>query len=264
MNKPYVRSLNSNQYKLLGAIYSFRFSTRSLLSEYSGVPNNTSFYSRLQILQKHDYIAAHYGKDYRLAGREAEFYLLPKGLRALRDAKLLEVSDAMMTALYKDKNVGQDFIKQQVYLMRLRNKLVSMHENLQVFTARDIQALDYFPEPRPDLFLSMKEGGTVIRCFLEYIPADMASSKLRKRLEYLVQYYEEDSWSDTGTPFPVILFVAETGFAGANLRKLLSRERYEELPVYISTASALEHMTNEAAIWTSIVDADEPVALSSL
>lgn len=264
MNKPYIRSLNSNQYKLLVAIYSFRFSTRSLLSEYCGVPNNTSFYSRLQILQKHDYIAAHYGKDYRLAGREAEFYLLPKGMRALRDAKLLEVSDAMMTALYKDKSMGQDFIKRQVYLMRLRNKLVGAHENLQAFTARDVQALDYFPKPRPDLFLSVKEGGAVIRCFLEYIPADMTDSKLRKRLEYLMQYYEEGDWDDAGTPFPVLLFVTETGLASANLRKLLSRERYDELTVYISTATMAEHMTNNAAIWTGIENADEPKTLLEL
>lgn len=111
MNKPYVRSLNTNQYKLLSAIYSFRFSTRSLLSEYCGVPNNTSFYSRLQILRKHGYIAAHYSKNYKLAGQEAEYYMLPKGLRALRDAGHLDVSEAMLAAVYKDKSVGQDFIK---------------------------------------------------------------------------------------------------------------------------------------------------------
>ena len=263
MSKPYVRSLNDNQYKLLVAIYSFRFSTRSLLSQYVEVPNNTSFYSRLRILQKHGYIAAHYDKDYKLAGREAEFYMLPKGLRALRDKELLDVSDAMLSALYKDKSVGQDFIKQHVLLLRIRNILVSTYEDLQVFTARDTQTLDYFPMPRPDLFLSMKNGDTVTRFFVEYVPASTINSKLRKRLEYLTRYCEEDSWSDTGTPFPSVLFIAETGLVEAGLRRLIGREQYRsdtEITYYTTTQKALQYMDGEALIWTALGD-DEPISL---
>jgi len=268
MNKTYVRSLNNNQYKLLTAIYSFRFSTRLLLSEYCGVPNNTSFYSRLQILQKHEYIAARYDKAYRLAGREAEFYLLPKGLRALRDAGLLEVSDTIQKALYKDKTVGEDFIKHQVQLMRIRNKLVSTHKDLQIFTTRDIQALDYFPKPRPDLFLSMKKGEDVIRCFLEYVPAGAITSKLRKRLEYLTRYYEEDDWSDTETPFPAVLFVAETKLVEASLRKLIAREQYHsdvDIAYYTATQkSILEMPTDDLAIWADATDADNLFRLADI
>lgn len=268
MNKPYVRSLNANQYKLLTAIYSFRFSTRSLLSEYCGVPNNTSFYSRLQILQKHGYIASHYDKDYKLAGREAEFYLLPKGLRALRDAELLDVPEAMITALYKDKTVGQDFIKQQVLLMRIRNKLVDTHENLQIFTARDIQALDYFPKPRPDLFLSMKNGDTVARFFLEYVPAGVVNSKLRKRLEYLTRYYEQDDWGETDTPFPNVLFVAETGLVEAGLRRLIGRERYRsetDIAYCTATQKAIFDMTpTHHDVWTDPADTNNPLSLPDL
>lgn len=267
MNKPYIRSLNNNQYKLLKTIYSFRFSTRSLLSEYCGVPNNTSFYSRLQILQKHAYIAAHYDKAYRLAGREAEFYLLPKGLRALRDAGLLEVSDAMLKALHKDKIVGKDFIEHQVQLMRIRNKLVSVstREDLQIFAARDIQALDYFPRPRPDLFLSMKKDEDVVRCFLEYVPAGAVTSKLRKRLEYLTRYYEEDDWSDTGTPFPAVLFVAETKLVEVSLRRLIARQQYHsdtDITYYTTTQKSIFEMSaDDSAIWAEATDAD---SLSSL
>lgn len=268
MNKPYVRSLNNNQYKLLIAIYSFRFSTRSLLSEYCDVPNNTSFYSRLQILQKHEYIAAHYDKAYRLAGREAEFYLLPKGLRALRDAKLFDVPDTMQKALHKDKTVGKDFIEHQVHLMRIRNKLVSTQEDLQVFTARDIQALDYFPKPRPDLFLSMKRGEDVIRCFLEYVPASTVSSKLRKRLEYLTRYYEEDDWGDTNTPFPAVLFVAETKLVEVSLRKLIARQQFHsdtDIAYYTTTQkSILEMSADNSAVWTEAVGADDPSSLADI
>ncbi len=268
MNKPYVRSLNTNQYQLLLAVYSFRFSTRSLLSVYLGVPNNTSFYSRLQILQKHDYVATHYDKSYKLAGREAEFYLLPKGLRALRDASLLEVSDPMLTALYKDKTVGSDFLTQQVLLLRIRNRLAYTYEDLQIFTTRDIQALEYFPKPRPDLFMSMKNNNTVTRFFVEYVPAGTISSKLRKRLEYLSSYYDQDSWGETDTPFPGVLFVAETGLVEATLWRLIKREQYRsetDIAFYTTTQRAVLGMTaGSDAIWNDVSDPDELLALPNL
>lgn len=268
MSKPYVRSLNDNQYILLLAIYSLRFSTRSVLSEYLGIANNTSLYSRLQILQRHDYIASHYHKDYKLAGREAEFYMLPKGLRELRDAERLEASDVMITAVYKDKVVSQDFIKQQVLLAQIRNKLISTYDDLQAFTARDIQSLEYFPKPRPDLFLSMKNGDTIMRFFIEYIPAHAASSNLRKRLEYLTRYYSEDSWGDTDTPFPAILFIAETGLAEAGIRRLISRVQYHsgtDIAHYTTTQNAILSMTPSShEIWTSIADPDDLMPLTEL
>lgn len=268
MNKPYVRSLNTNQHQLLLAIYSLRFSTRSLLSEYLGVPNNTSFYSRLQILQKHEYIATHYAKSYKLAGREAEFYLLPKGLRALRDANLLEVTDTMLTALYKDKDVGPDFLRQQVLVLRIRNRLMHDYDDLQIFTVRDIQSLEYFPKPRPDLFVSMKSGDKVTRFFIEYIPAGTINSRLRKRLEYLTRYCEQDTWSETDTPFPAVLFVAETGLIEAGLRRLISREQYNsdsEMSYYTTTQKAVLGMTiDNDAIWTDTADPDGLLALPEL
>ena len=268
MNKPYIRSLNVNQYKLLATIYSFRFSTRSTLSEYLGVSNNTSLYSRLQILQKHGYITVHYDKEYRLAGREAEFYILPKGLRALRDAGQLDVSEAMLAAIYKDKAVGQDFIKRQVLLMHLRNKLVSTHSNLQAFTARDLQAFDYFPKPRPDLFLSAKADANATRFFLEYIPSSMVASKIRKRLEYLTRYYEEGSWDDTNTPFPSILFVAETGLVEANLRRFISRKQYHDNTdiVYCTTTqkAVLGITPTSQEVWANVDNSDELISLQEI
>lgn len=268
MNTSYIRSLNDNQYILLVAIYSLRFSTRSVLSEYLGIANNTSLYSRLQILQKHGYITTHYDKDYKLAGREAEYYMLPKGLRALRDAERLDVTDATIAAIYKDKTVSPDFIKQQVLIAHIRNKLVNAYDSIQAFTSRDIQALDYFPKPRPDLFLSLKNGDTVTRFFLEYIPAHAAPSKLRKRLEYLTRYYNEDNWDETDTDFPTILFVSETGLGEAGIRRLIGREKYHSDTdiIYCTTTqnALLSSTATDQSIWSNVDDADDRLSLLEL
>lgn len=265
MSQPYIRSLNNNQYTLIAAIYSLRFSTRSILSQYLGIANNTSLYSRLQILQRHEYIAAHFQKDYRLAGREAEFYVTPKGLRALRDTERLEVTDAMLAAIYKDKTVGKDFIARQTLIARLRNQLIATYSNLQIFTSRDIQPLDYFPSPRPDLFLSMKNVDKVSRFFLEYVSASTIDSQIRKRLEYHTRYSREDDWSETDTLFPDILLVAENNLMATNLRRSINREQYRsdsEVAYHITTQKSLLACTpNNRSIWSSV---DEPDSLLSL
>ena len=121
MSKTHVRSLNDNQLVTLLAIYSLRFSTRSVLSGYLNIANNTSLYSRLQILQKHGYIASHYHKSYKLAGREAEYYLLPKGLKVLHDAGKIEATNTMVSTLYRDATVGSEFVELQVQVARIRN-----------------------------------------------------------------------------------------------------------------------------------------------
>lgn len=268
MSQPYIRSLNINQYALIAAIYSLRFSTRSILSQYLGIANNTSLYSRLQILQRHEYIAAHFQKDYRLAGREAEFYVTPKGLKALRDTERLEVTDTMLAAIYKDRTVGKDFIARQTLIARLRNQLIATYTDLQIFTSRDIQLLDYFPRPRPDLFLSMKNGDKVSRFFLEYVSASTINSQIRKRLEYHTRYHREDDWGETETPFPNILLVAENGLTAASLRRSISRELYKsdsEVVYHITVQNSLLSSTPEDhSVWSSIGEYDTPLSLDEI
>lgn len=265
MSQPYIRSLNNNQYALIAAIYSLRFSTRSILSQFLGIANNTSLYSRLQILQKHGYIAAHFQKDYKLAGREAEFYITTKGLKALRDTDHLEVTDTMLVATYKDKTVSKDFIARQTLIARLRNKLTATYSNLQVFTSRDIQLLDYFPKPRPDLFLSMKNDDKIVRFFLEYVSVNTLTSQIRKRLEYHARYSREDTWGETETPLPDILLVVENNLIATNLRRSISREQYNsgsEATYYITTQkSILSSTPGDRSIWSSVDDPDSLLSL---
>lgn len=261
-------SLNQDQLKVLTAVYSYRFITRSLLAEYLDRPNNTSLYSKLQILVKHGYLAFHFKKQYRLAGREAEYYITPNGLRALRDSNTFAVTDTMVAAVHKDKTVGQDFIEQTTTIMRLRNRLNSAHQHLQIFTSRDTQSLDYFPSPRPSLFLSVKNGATVKRFFLEYIPANTLDSKIKKRLQLYNRYYEEDEWSVTGTPFPGILFITGSSLKERTLHSQIEREKYRaDIDIsYCSTTlkAALSLTADSAEIWTDSAEPGELLSLSDL
>lgn len=260
------RSLNNTQLDLLLTLYSFRFSTRSLLAQYLGIANNTSLYSKLTILTKHEYIAAKYDTSYKLAGREIEYYILPKGLRALRDSKRLNVTDTMLQASYKDSTVSDDFIKQNLLLFRARNILSGVHPTLQYFTTRDIQSLDYFPKPRPTAFLSLKTDQGIKRFFVEYIPAQTPTRTIKNRLKQYSRYFDEDTWSITDTPFPNVLYVCENGMTEQGVRWHIARELYKadaDISYLITTQKALLNMQkNNTAVWTGIDSPDELVALA--
>ena len=78
------RKLNHGQLEVLLKLYRYRFGTRQLIASSLSKSNSTSIYSRLQILQVNGYIANRFDKSYKLSGKPAAYYLLPKGLRALK------------------------------------------------------------------------------------------------------------------------------------------------------------------------------------
>ncbi|MCB9819945.1 replication-relaxation family protein, partial [Candidatus Nomurabacteria bacterium] len=238
----YQRSLSKKQLEVLTVLYSFRFSTRSLISQYLGIPNSPVVYRRLESLVEREYIAKRYDKSYKLAGREAEYYVTPKGLRELRSSGSIDVTEPMITALYKDPGVSEAFICQHVVLFAIRNQLVTAHSDLQYFTARDIQLLDYFPEPRPIAFISLKTKRGVSRFFVEYIPAETHSNRIKYRLKAYMQYFDHDDWSATGTPFPYILYITENGMVEKGVRRHIEFELYKadtDIQFFTTTQKAL-------------------------
>lgn len=262
----YERTLTDSQLTVLTMLYSLRFSTRSLLSESLGKPNNTSFYVKLQVLEKHGYIMRRYDTSYKLAGREAEYFITLKGLRVLHDTeRVAVVTDAMQSAVYKDKLRSDSFVKEQILLGRLRNTLLAAHPDTQYFTARDIQLLDYFPETRPAAFVSNKTPRGINRFFVEYVPLGAHTTKLKYRLKYYMTYYDSNEWGVTDTPFPSILYICEDGMTEKGVRRHIKLALYKadtDIQFYTTTQKALLAIRkDDTAIWSDVI---EPEVLHSL
>ena len=255
----YERTLTDSQLTVLTMLYSLRFSTRSLLSESLGKPNNTSFYAKLQVLDKYGYIVKRYDKSYKLAGREAEYFITPKGLRVLHDTeRVAMITDAMQSAVYKDKIRSDGFVKEQILLGRLRNALLAAHPDTQYFTARDIQLLDYFPDPRPAAFVSNKTPQGVNRFFVEYVPLGAHTTKLKYRLKHYMTYYDSNEWGVTDTPFPSILYICEDGMTEKGVRRHINLALYKadtDIQFYTTTQKALLMMSkDDAAVWSDVTE----------
>lgn len=263
-----TRQLSQSQLDLLHALYRFRFATRSLLADYFQRPNNTSLYSKISILEKHGYIGSRYDKSYKLMGREAEYYVTPRGVRVLRDTGIAEIADRDITASYKDRSVSEQYVQQVVLLFTFCNLLTKVYPELKYFTTRDIQGLDYFPKKKPTAFLSLKSGDETKRFFLEYIPTQTSTGAIKGKLRHYSQYFDEDAWGVTETDFPMILFVAEDGMTEQGVRWHIKREQFKmdtDIRYFTTTKKALLSITQAGGdIWTDMEDKDDLLSLHSL
>lgn len=260
------RKLNSDQLRLLHVLYSFRFGTRSLIASYLNKPNNTSLYSRIKILEKYGYLNKRYESSYKLAGREAEFYITHKGALLLRDVKLIEATDAELLSVYKDKDISDAYVQQLTLLFNIRNLLTSKYE-LQWFTGRDIKPLDYFPKNRPAAFISLKADDKVIRCFVEYIPISTSISAIRGKLKQYSSYFQQDAWGETETPFPKIIYIAEDGMTEQGVRYHIKKEIYRvdtDIEYFTTTKKAILNLDISDKIWTSIDDSNAGLSLEDI
>lgn len=261
-------TLNKGQLELLLELYKFRFGNRSLLAGSLGKQNNTSLYSRITILMKHGYIGSRFDKSYRLSGRGAEYFVSPKGLRALQTLSPPESLDAaIIKASYKDKTASLAFVDECLAIYQVHNQLQKLYTGLQLFTKRELNAYDYFPKPLPSGFISLKTKPETKRLFLEYIPADTPAFVVERRLRQYVTYYENDEWAVTDMPFPIILYVCGTNQLERRTRKQMIRalDRSDtDMSFYTTTTGALDNVTADAEVWTNVRDINKLVMLTTI
>ena len=262
------RKLNQGQLEVLLKLYRYRFGTRELIANSLSKSNNTSIYSRLQILQVNGYIANRFDKSYKLGGRPAAYYLLPKGLRALKQyTNRDDITDAAIKNSYKDKDgtVSEQFIDHNLVVYAIGNRLQTLYPAIKQFTKRELVIYNYFPKQLPDLYLSIKLGDQIKRLFLDYIEASTPSFVIDRQLRKKIEYYQNGAWQAKGNPFPPILYVCETGNLEKRLQKLANKALYRsdtDMPVYTTTKNALGSASpKNGLIWSSVKDPDELVTL---
>ncbi len=263
--KTHYRPLSTNQLSILTAIYSCRFVTRSLLQDYLQLPSSVSLYVSLELLRKQNLIARRYEPIYSIDRREAEYYLTPPGLKALRVAgKLTEVTESLVAAVRKDKSLSPAFVQHLLDLVRCRNKLVSLYDDLEYFAARETQSYDYFPSPRPQGFLSLKIDGEITRHFFEYVPSRTHSKKVRYMIQRYITYYDLDEWSVTDTVYPTVLIVAEDSMLEKGIQRLITTELFKcgfDLKFMTTTKNKLLSQTDATEEVWSNSDTDFELAL---
>jgi hypothetical protein len=255
------RKLNKGQLDVLLKLYRYRFGTRELIATSLNKQNSTSIYSRLEILKENGYVASRFEKSYKLSGKPASYYLLPKALRALQQyTNRDDITDTAIKNSYKDKyeTVTDQFIDHNLAVYAISNKLQALYPNVKQFTKRELVIYKYFPKQMPDLYLSNTISGNTERYFLDYIEASTPSFVIDRRLRQLIEYYQNGEWQAKGNPFPPILYVSETGSLEKRLQKQINKELYRsdtDISFYSTTKNALLNSSKgNDSIWSNSKD----------
>ena len=99
----------SKQLAVLKLLYRFRFGTTDLLARALDLKDGRYIHTRLEALVTQGYIGKNYDSTYKLDGKPATYYLLPKAFAALKKQHKTtgkELSEKTLRNAYKDKEAS--------------------------------------------------------------------------------------------------------------------------------------------------------------
>jgi DNA-binding MarR family transcriptional regulator len=270
----YRKALNKQQLLVLSLIYKFRFSSNAQIAKYLGKKNSKYVQKRLKILEDQGLIAKRYDKSYKLKGKPAAYYLLPKGARALAEFNDRDQNQPINVAsIYKDKAVSEGFITHCTNTLSAYLALIEVYgPKLEFFTKSDLkyEQFEYYPQPLPDAHIRLQSNKGTKQFFLDIFEDSQPFFVLIRRLKQYLDYSGSGDWPND--ELPTILVVVESNTAHKRLRKRIARElrdSYEEMHFATSTLPQLREGTEkQGEVWLvsneETEDSNELASLRSL
>ena len=136
------RKLNKGQVATLQLLYRYRFTTSELLAKVEGKKHLQVTRSRLATLEKQGYIGRRYDSSYKLLGKFAAYYLLPKGLQYLKSIEVAEPQ--AIKIIYNDCKASDKFVDFCLQVCRMAQALISFYGDL----TGNVRKRTLKPEPR--------------------------------------------------------------------------------------------------------------------
>ncbi|MCA9329272.1 replication-relaxation family protein [Candidatus Saccharibacteria bacterium] len=259
----YRRPLNDKQILILKLLYKFRFLTVGLLQTAQGHKYQATHNDRLKVLYQQEYIGRHYNDTYRIDRRYAEYFILPKGINALKDLGIFRPTT--LKNLYKDKSAKSQFIAHSLGIFELYNTFRRLYpDTFSFYTKTELTGRGDMPGILPDAYLKPKDLSSAKDFYLDYVD-DLAQLLLVKRK--IISYFkhaDSDEWQDSGKPYTEVLLVTELESTQKTLHKYIDKKlSYTGLDItfYTTTKKALiESNSTDERIWHRVGE-DEPTVL---
>jgi len=142
-NPKYRRPLNPNQLETLLFLFKFRFITSHLLSKAFGNKSRRTTHQTLQSLEEQGFIGKHYDSSYKLQGRQATYYLLPKAIRELKARYSFD--ESVLRAYLRNASLSESFINHHLDIVKAYINLKTLYPNkFQIFTKYELANLIIF------------------------------------------------------------------------------------------------------------------------
>lgn len=266
----YRRPLNKQQVRTLHLLYWYRFCTAKQLAHSFKKPSPKAIQNKLHILEEQQLIGKRYDKSYKLAGRPAEYFITPKGTRALEATQPNTTNQWATKCLYKNKTVSDDFLRHTIAVTDASKLLRALYgAKIEILTKSYMSQFHSYPTWTPDLHVKIPaHGQTPAKHYFVDIwdgtkPFFVAVRKTRN----YTNFKESGDWEDD-EQFPAILAICET----TQLQKKLNRQMKrilnstwdDELIFATTTKQLLAEATKPTdKIWSRI-DVDDTPELTTL
>jgi hypothetical protein len=249
----YRRPLNPNQLHLLKVIYKFRFVSAESLAKRGTKTEVGGLRKRLSVLADQGYIGRNYDGSYRLQNKPASYFLLPKGILAIKSQAA--VNQSGLKAAYKDRTASPQFIDHCLKAAEVYKAATRLYGDKFKFASKtELAANEGFPKLKPDFCLLSKN---LPAYFLDIVDDSIPTFAYRKKvLAYINHFdYEWDLTEDT----PPLLIVCGTLRIELRLRGMilkLIRNIEPDLEFHITTIDRLETARGLNQAWEAITDTD--------
>lgn len=221
----YRRSLNKQQIRTLHLLYWYRFSTAKQLAHSFKKPSPKAIQNKLQILEDQQLISKRYDKSYKLAGRPAEYFITPKGARALEKAQPNTTNQWATKSLYKNKTVSDDFLKHTITITDTSKRLRALYgSKVEILTKSYMAQFDSYPAWVPDLHIKVPAHAETPakHYFIDIWDGTKPFFVAVRKTRNYVNFKESGDWLE-GTPFPAILAICEDNYTQKKLNRQMKR-----------------------------------------
>lgn len=257
------KRINPKQIELLYILYRFRFATTDQVAAYQGKPNGTRVYPRLMTLVEQGYVGRNFEAEYRKKDQHASYYLLPKGISALKQRSDKTLDPKVLHNIYGDKDASEQFIAESLTIFEAYCRLKARYgDKLQFFTRSDLAAMNvrHFPKPLPAAYLRLQDG-RVKQYFLDIHPSTKPFFKSSQRIKQYATHADSKVWEGTGEELPKILAISDTDTMQKRLQKRMAKEKHPQLNFLLTAGKALTRLAEDTRIWQP---ADKPDELEGL
>ncbi len=253
------RPLNTNQLDTLRLIYRFRFVTTELIAHRKNKKRDAVTNAHMRVLYEQGYIGRHYDSSYKLQGKHAAYYLLPKGLAALKE-KDDSITSTSKT-IYNDRKASDRFIEHSLAVFSVACTFQRLYDGTKQFFAKtELATFDYFPQPMPDGYLSIKQKNKRYHFFVDIYTESTPMFVHIRTLKRYITYDESGEWDVTESDFPSIMVICDTKSLKNRLMTRIQSIFEEEAPHLVVLATTVDELLNsndrDDRIWSPINSED--------
>lgn len=266
----YRRPLNKQQLRTLFVLYWYRFCTSKQIAVSLKRPDPKGIQNKLKILEDQELISKRYDKSYKLAGRPAEYYITPKGARALEKAQPDTTNPWATKSLYKNKTVSDEFLRHSVRVMDIAQRLRALYGDKSWILPKSYMAkYSVYPTWTPDLHIKIPKRGEMLakHYFIDVWDGTKPFFVSVRKTRNYVNFKESGDWEED-EPYPAILAVCEDAYSQKKLarqmKRILNDTWDDELVFATTTRKQLDEAIKPTEkIWSKI-DTDYEAELTSL